>query len=546
MRDLEHSAVRSVHVIARTIYSDFKESHQREKLEQAIDHYRVSLRLCPPGHPLHSTSLNNLARGDKADLDEAIELNRAALALRPPGHPNHSTSLNNLADTLYTRFKQRGDIADVDEAIELHRAALALHPPGHPLHSTSLNNLALTLSTRSHRFDDRADLALAFQYHELASTGAHCGSWDQVNYSLTWIRDAESFHHVSALNAYRVSLANLDRHTISRLSIVSRHELLKTISSSLAADAASCALRRNEPSTTVELLEQGRGVIWTQMANLHTPLQQLSNANAQGKSLATDLQRISLELDRLSGRLRDDEESGSRDEQARRHRRLAEEWDSVVCKVREVEGFSRFLLPPLYSDLQQAAIEGPVIVINASQYSCDAVIILRDGPPHHVSLSNITLEDVTQLDSELVRVLKSHSNSSVLGDENGRRNELIPLLRSLWRLVVHPIVHALENLQVPAGSRIWLCPTSKLTSLPLHAAGPYRKGELGLSDLYITSYTPTLSALIRARRHTTIASVTTPKFTAIGQAIPGGGSYEKELLTVNTELDLVLRQLPSS
>ncbi|KAH7919781.1 hypothetical protein BV22DRAFT_1133592, partial [Leucogyrophana mollusca] len=111
--DLEPSAVRSVHDFARAIYSDFKKSHCREKLDQAIDHNRVSLRLRPAGHPKHSTSLGRLADtlhtgvkqfGARADLDEAIELNRAALTLRPQGHPNRSSSLNNLANTLYTRF----------------------------------------------------------------------------------------------------------------------------------------------------------------------------------------------------------------------------------------------------------------------------------------------------------------------------------------------------------------------------------------------------------------------------------------------------------
>ncbi|KAH7918221.1 hypothetical protein BV22DRAFT_1134756, partial [Leucogyrophana mollusca] len=99
MRDLERSAVRSVHDCARTIYFDFAESHRREKLEEAIDHCRVSLRLRPAGHPKHSTSLGQLANtlytrfnqfGATSDLDEAIELNRAALTLRPPGHPNRS------------------------------------------------------------------------------------------------------------------------------------------------------------------------------------------------------------------------------------------------------------------------------------------------------------------------------------------------------------------------------------------------------------------------------------------------------------------------
>ncbi|KAH7918232.1 hypothetical protein BV22DRAFT_1134750 [Leucogyrophana mollusca] len=112
------------------MYPDFEECHHREKLDEAIDHYRASLSLRPAGHPDRSSSLNNLALtlctrfnqfGDRDDLDDAIELNRAALALHPPGHPDRSMSLNNLANTLSTRFKLFGDRADLDEAAKLNR-----------------------------------------------------------------------------------------------------------------------------------------------------------------------------------------------------------------------------------------------------------------------------------------------------------------------------------------------------------------------------------------------------------------------------------------
>ena len=70
--------------------------------------------------------------------------------------------------------------------------------------------------------------------------------------------------------------------------------------------------------------------------------------------------------------------------------------------------------------------------------------------------------------------------------------------------------------------------------LPLHAAGPYRKGQRNLADLYISSYTPTLTALIRARRSDPSNSATQGKhFVAIGQATAAG---ERELFSVGAEL----------
>jgi CHAT domain-containing protein len=70
--------------------------------------------------------------------------------------------------------------------------------------------------------------------------------------------------------------------------------------------------------------------------------------------------------------------------------------------------------------------------------------------------------------------------------------------------------------------------------LPLHAAGPYRKGQRNLPHLYISSYTPTLAALIRARwRDPSNPTTTQKRFIAIGQAKAAG---ESELVSVGAEL----------
>ena len=45
----------------------------------------------------------------------------------------------------------------------------------------------------------------------------------------------------------------------------------------------------------------------------------------------------------------------------------------VVTKICELADLSRFLLPSLFSDLQQAACEGTAIVANVSKYGCEAL-----------------------------------------------------------------------------------------------------------------------------------------------------------------------------
>jgi hypothetical protein len=82
------------------------------------------------------------------------------------------------------------------------------------------------------------------------------------------------------------------------------------------------------------------------------------------------------------------------------------------------------------------------------------------------------------------------------------------------------IVNVLENvLGLKHRSRIWLCPTSAFTSIPLDAAHPFQTKADGpkepcLEDLYICSYTPTLSALVRSRQM--MNKHVPPSFVAIG------------------------------
>jgi CHAT domain-containing protein len=104
---------------------------------------------------------------------------------------------------------------------------------------------------------------------------------------------------------------------------------------------------------------------------------------------------------------------------------------------------------------------------------------------------------------------------------------------------VDPIAEALKHLAQP-GSRIWWCPTAQFALLPLHAAGPYANKSHNFADLYISSYTPTLAALIRARQRIARDASTSPHFVAIGQGNPDKG---KVLRRVAAEVDDVARRV---
>ena len=161
------------------------------------------------------------------------------------------------------------------------------------------------------------------------------------------------------------------------------------------------------------------------------------------------------------------------------------ELQRVVTNIRKLPGLSRFLLPSFFPDLQRAASGGPVITISASKYSCDALLVFLDRDPIHIPLQ------ITQ-----GKCSRPVNGAPYLGRaRKAGRRELAFSLRKLWD-VAHrrsPPDDSITHLVVPH-RRVVLC-------CPLHSAGPYSKGQWNPPRLYVSSYTPTTTALVRAREN---------------------------------------------
>ena len=122
-----------------------------------------------------------------------------------------------------------------------------------------------------------------------------------------------------------------------------------------------------------------------------------------------------------------------------RIRELTMQQDDVISRIRMLPHFSRFLLHPLFSDLQKAAEAGPVIIVNASRYSCDALIILNVQDPVHISL-DIGRAEVSDLCNHF-QSLTIHAGNS---DHLLELNTIVGVLRTLWECIVDPIVNVLK------------------------------------------------------------------------------------------------------
>ncbi|KDQ61787.1 hypothetical protein JAAARDRAFT_172223 [Jaapia argillacea MUCL 33604] len=539
--------------LASALQSRYEQLRQQVDLDNAINHYQQALDLHPIGHPDRSCSLNNLANalqsrykqfGQQVDLDNAINHHQQALDLRPIGHPDRSMSLNNFATALWLRYKQFGQQVDLDNVINYSQQALDLLPIGHPIRSLFLTNLAVVYLSISDGLFPLSTVEYAFNLFVAAAGHRSAPMHEQLRVALQWCSYAQTYNHVSVLSAYSCVLRLLDQCLTIYPDIGQQHNFLTSQSRSLACDAAAYAIIRGDLEKAVEFLEQGRTILWSRMLGYRQSFDQLHDIDPE---LAKEFEETCAQLENNAVMTGSSQTAHILDNQIQRHQILLEKWDGLIAKIRLHDDFHNFLMPIPFETLQSVASKFPVIIINISHIQSDALILHSSSTPIVVALPLTTPQNLSKLSSKLTNAVKS--------DDIDRQKEITPLLRDLWSLLVDPIVAQLESLQIPHMTRIWWCLTAESHGLPIHAAGPYRARERNLPDLYISSYTPTLSALMRAEASTVHPpsvlklfvfcqpTATLPKAQAEFDQVKSLGGYIESLNSEKSTRDMILSRL---
>lgn len=141
---------------------------------------------------------------------------------------------------------------------------------------------------------------------------------------------------------------------------------------------------------------------------------------------------------------------------------------------------------------------GPIVIINLSEYRCDALIVARStlDRPQVIPLAHDLIFIVNEWAVRLKEGTKDLEHHTITEAEFNRV-VLHPILVGLWREIVKPVRTMLLGLALYA-RRLWWCPTGRLTLLPLHAVTNGVKLDIELLPL-IPSYITTLSSLLEAQ-----------------------------------------------
>jgi hypothetical protein len=274
-----------------------------------------------------------------------------------------------------------------------------------------------------------------------------------------------------------------------------KQHILKDFAGLASAAAATALNAGKEEHEALELLELGRGVIASLLLDLRADI---SDLRLQHPTLANKFELLRNELDspvNEKGLSVSSHDAQFQESQAKRRREANQQFEELITEIRSQSGFQRFLLSLTADELMAAAQEGPVVVVNVSSYRCDAFLVER----HRIRvlpLLELNLEDLEKKLEEL-RMDRSSPAPSGLMEE---------ILEWLWDVVANPVFEA-RNFQNPTQDnewpRIWWIPTGILSHFPLHAAGYHvNESTETVLDRVMSSYSPSIKALIYGRQHT--------------------------------------------
>ena len=488
------------------------------ELEEKLQHFRELLSKTPPGTLDHNNCLDALVywcqakffrTDDIADLEEAIKHCRAAL---------NSTGRNFmprlfysvwLIDALFTAFERNHGIEYLEESISLNLSLLKMKS-WRQVRFRLLQRHLIFLSARQRILGSMQGWEEILAVFPLGVDDEYTGLPDRFTWASSWATLARASGHPSVLAAYRSAMSLMQGSLVFAPTLGTQHAQLAAkagMEGMITSDYVSYLVQIGQSEQAIEALEQGRALLWSELRGFRTSIDRLRKADP---TLAEKFSTISRELETLTtstlpcgkggmyeGEGQDQEGVDAVGRTVKRHKNLFETRDALISQIQQLPGFERSFRAPSFSTLRAAASHGPVIIPNHCRWRSDILILLHDAPPSLVP----TVDDLYGRANEWKDQLLDTRNKFSLDSEEYQQ-ALRSILEGLYEYVGRPVIDRLRELKVPEQSRVWWCPTSVFCSLPLHAMGPIpseNKTKLYFSDVYISSYTPTLSALIEAR-----------------------------------------------
>ncbi len=157
---------------------------------------------------------------------------------------------------------------------------------------------------------------------------------------------------------------------------------------------------------------------------------------------------------------------------------LARRLEGLISEIRKRPGCAGLFGPPVFAALQEAVGQRSAVIINVSEYRCDAIIVTSAGAAA-VPLPSLSRPDAEDAAAFFRDTAQNTVQSGWVGST--ARNGIASRLAWLWESVCEPVLQHLGiTAQAPVGSsapRVHWCPAGPAAFLPLHAAGHHGQPE---------------------------------------------------------------------
>ncbi|KAG5747445.1 hypothetical protein H9Q70_009865 [Fusarium xylarioides] len=521
---------RPLHNLGNMLFESYDREQNADGLEPVIITFHGAIDATPDNHPDFAMLRTCLARPllrlyqetrDMRNLDAAIANARLALIATREDDWRLGIRQGNLGNLLSNLSELTNDVEYLDAAIDMMQRALHITAEDHPHRAVLLGNLGRCLSNLYRRTGDENHLRLSLSHYEQAARGPSATPVLRIKATRNAIRILQTFEEwgrASQLSEKAVDLLpEVCGRYLNRQD--QQHAILQT--SGLAADACSLSLKsarvRSQSNAidandrdTMDLVKQalrqiefGRGLI---LGYLIDSRSDISTLRLEHGDLANELEKWRF---LISAPITDSDSPSKGDNRLKAIAGL----NDCLGRIRKKPGYHRFLLQPDIDTLTKGAAEGPIVIVNVTDISSDAIIV-SESDIRAVELPAMTSSTASFLVKDIGRYRDVDSNSENYdrsNDDRGMTDIKVSapdhnsrFLSWLWRSCVKPI---LDELAPPQKStdltqlpRVWWIGTGIASSLPFHAAGEYPSS--GLDDALsraICSYTPTIKSLLHAR-----------------------------------------------
>ncbi|WP_143674059.1 hypothetical protein [Streptomyces caniscabiei] len=284
--------------LARSLLLRFEHTKNPEDLDQALRWAVLAADHTPKNHFLWTNRqcrvLNVLqtrvhAFGDPSALATAIDRARTVNEALGPQHHSRPVVLSSLGALLLMRYERDEHCADVEEALELLTAALREESLWSADWARIQSNIGTALMHRFTRQRNPGDLTGALAAWREAAESPAATSQTRMEVA-NWLgsRAADNGRWDDAFHGYDTAVRLLPLLAWRGTSRATQENSLAQ-HLGLASRAASCAITAGQLARSVELLEHGRSVLWSQYFETRADFNELSRV---APDLADALDRV--------------------------------------------------------------------------------------------------------------------------------------------------------------------------------------------------------------------------------------------------------------